>query len=354
MKIKLAILEKDLNYLRRVVSAFETKYADKVEIYSFSDREKAINRVNEERIDVFLASETFEVERSEVPKRTGLAYLVEANGVDFQNGYKAISKYQKADMMYKQILSIYAECSEMSSDGFGISSGEGTTRMVAFTSPCGGVGTSSIAAAYAMRLAKMGKKALYLNLEKIGATDSVFEAAGQGNFSEIIYSLKKRTNLPVKLESCVRMDHRGVYYFPQATEALDMMELNREEMDSLLHELAMSDSFDCVIVDMDFVLDKSFVNTLGKMHRVVLTTDGSSIANMKITRAVRSIELIEKNSDVSLSKKLGLIYNKYSNKVGKAVDTVELVRIGGSPRFEHATSGQVVEELSKLAMLDNI
>ncbi len=226
--------------------------------------------------------------------------------------------------------------------------------MVAFTSPCGGVGTSSIAAAYAMRLAKMGKKALYLNLEKIGATDSVFEAAGQGNFSEIIYSLKKRTNLPVKLESCVRMDHRGVYYFPQATEALDMMELNKEETDRLLHELAMSDSFDCVIVDLDFVLDKSFVNTLGKMHRVVLTTDGSSIANMKIARAVHSIELIEKNSDVSLSKKIGLIYNKYSNKVGKAVDTVELVRIGGSPRFEHATSGQVVEELSKLAMLDNI
>ena len=33
MRIKLAILEKDQRYLNRIVAAFETKYADKFEIY---------------------------------------------------------------------------------------------------------------------------------------------------------------------------------------------------------------------------------------------------------------------------------------------------------------------------------
>ena len=37
MKIRLALLEKDQSYLNRIVSAFSTKYADKFEIYSFTD-----------------------------------------------------------------------------------------------------------------------------------------------------------------------------------------------------------------------------------------------------------------------------------------------------------------------------
>ena len=36
MKIKLALLDNDANYLNRLVVAFNTKYSDKFEIYSFT------------------------------------------------------------------------------------------------------------------------------------------------------------------------------------------------------------------------------------------------------------------------------------------------------------------------------
>ena len=36
MKIKLALLDSDQNYLNRIVTAFNIKYADKLEIYSFT------------------------------------------------------------------------------------------------------------------------------------------------------------------------------------------------------------------------------------------------------------------------------------------------------------------------------
>lgn len=39
MKIKLAIIEKDKNYLNRIISVFNTKYSDKFEIYSFTEIE---------------------------------------------------------------------------------------------------------------------------------------------------------------------------------------------------------------------------------------------------------------------------------------------------------------------------
>ena len=48
--------------------------------------------------------------------------------------------------------------------------------------------------------------------------------------SDIIFSLKsKKANLAMKLESCVKQDHTGVYFYSQAKFALDMMELDKEE-----------------------------------------------------------------------------------------------------------------------------
>lgn len=354
MKIKLAILEKDINYLRRVVSTFEAKYADKVEIYSFSDVEKALAGLAQERIDIFLVSEACELDKSAVPQRTSMVYLVEANGVDAKNGCKAIGKYQRADLIYKQILSIYAEQSEVVLGGIGIAPADGATRIVAFASPCGGVGTSSVAAAYALRLSRSGRKTLYLNLEHLGSSDSFFSAEGQSGFGDIIYSIKKRTNLSIKLESCVKRDAQGVYFFSQSKTALDMTELNEEEIGRLLRELEITGSYDTVVADFDFSLDAKFLSLLGKASRIVMVTDGSQISNAKIVRAIQSIELSERSSDTPLTKKICLIYNKYSNKSGKAVDGVELARIGGAPRYEHASSAEVTEQLSKLAMLDGI
>ena len=50
MKIKLAILDKDKSYLNRIVTVFEVKYADKFEVYSFTDLSVAIQTLSEVNI----------------------------------------------------------------------------------------------------------------------------------------------------------------------------------------------------------------------------------------------------------------------------------------------------------------
>ena len=50
MKIKLAILDKDKSYLNRIVTVFEVKYADKFEVYSFTDLSVAIQTLSEVKI----------------------------------------------------------------------------------------------------------------------------------------------------------------------------------------------------------------------------------------------------------------------------------------------------------------
>ena len=92
--------------------------------------------------------------------------------------------------------------------------------MIIFSSPSGGVGTSSMAAACAVHYAMQGKKVLYLNLEKFGSADVFFSGEGQFDMSDIIYTLKsKKTNLALKLESCVKQDISGVYFYSQSKRA---------------------------------------------------------------------------------------------------------------------------------------
>ena len=77
MRIKLAILESDGVYLDRMVSVFNVKYGDKLEIYSFTDRIAALEALKTTKIDVFLADESFEAKGGELPSDCGFGYLVE-------------------------------------------------------------------------------------------------------------------------------------------------------------------------------------------------------------------------------------------------------------------------------------
>lgn len=166
MKIKLALLEQDQGYLNRIAMVFSTKYADKLEIYSFTNREIAMEALESARIDVLVAGSTFEIDADALPRRCGFAYFVESADIEAYKGQRAICKFQKADLIYRQILSIY---SEVAGSVSGLKMGDDLCKVIAFTSPCGGTGTSSIAAAYALRAAAEGRKTLYLNLEKFGS-----------------------------------------------------------------------------------------------------------------------------------------------------------------------------------------
>lgn len=129
MKIRLAILEPDKSYLNRIVSAFCTKYADELEIYSFTELEIAYEALRKHRINVFLASEECVIDKTEVPGECGFAYLVGTPGIESLYGEAALCKFQKAELIYKQVLSIF---SDQISDITGLFHHEATGKVIGF------------------------------------------------------------------------------------------------------------------------------------------------------------------------------------------------------------------------------
>lgn len=352
MKIKLAILEKDQSYLNRIVTAFSTKYADKFEIYSFTDQAIALATLDSSRIDVLVASDAFEIDTTALPKRCGFAYFVDSIDVDTVNEQRAICKFQKADLIYKQILSIYSENAGSVS---GIKLGDDSTKVIFFSSPCGGTGTSTVAASCAMHFSKSGKRTLYLNLEKFGSSDSFFKAEGAFDMSDIIYALKsKKANLAMKLESCVRQDESGVFYFSQSKVALDMHELNFDDITRLISELKLHGSYDYIVVDTDYSMSVETIKLFKQSHAVVWVGDGTEVSNVKIQRAYNALAIKEQNAEAPLTNRLSLIYNKFSNKSSKTVGDIGLKNIGGAPVYAHAATKQIIEQISAMNMFDNI
>lgn len=352
MKIKLAILEKDQNYLNRIVSAFSIKYPDKLEIYSFTNMDMAISSIDSSRIDVLIADNSFEIDVASLPKRCCFAYFVDSADVDMFNNQKAICRFQKADLIYRQILSVYSEKAGNISE---LKLGDDSSKIIAFTSPSGGVGTSTVAAACALHFASTGKKTLYLNLEKFGSSDIYFTGEGQFDMSDIIFALKsKKINLTMKLESCVKQDNKGVYFFSQSKVALDMLELQTDEIIRLINEVKISGSYDYIILDLDFSMDNEIRKILSQALSIVWIGDGTETSNIKIMRAYTAFSIKENNEETPLTNRLALIYNRFSSKTGKMIGIEELRNIGGAPWYKQATNEQIVEELSKTTIFDKI
>ena len=352
MKIKLAILEKDQSYLNRFVSVFSTKYADKFQIYSFADADVAFSTLETARIEVLIASDAFEIDFDKLPKRCGFAYLIESSGVEMFNGQQAICKFQKVDLIYKQILGVY---SEIAGNVSGLKFGDDSAKIIFFQPVSGGAGASSMAAACAKRFAARGKKSLYLNLERTGSADVFFCGQGQFDMSDIIFALKsKKANLAMKLESCVKQTDDGVFFYSQSKVALDMMELSTDDLARLLSELQLTGSYDYIIVDNDFAIERESLKLYRNANTIVWVADGSEVSNSKLLRAYESLNILEQNEESPLTNRLVLIYNKFSNKTSTMLTEIGVKGIGGAPRFEHATSTQVIEQLSLKEMFDTL
>lgn len=345
MKIKVALLDREKRYLSRMVTAFGAKYADKLEIYSFTDPKVALDTLSSARIDVLLASDQFDIDPRKLPNRCAFAYLVDSPGFDTLKDQSAICKFQKAELIYKQILSVYSEKAS-NITGFTVSGDE--SMVIVFCAANGGVGSSGIATSCAASLAGSGKKVLYLNLEKFGSSDVFFSGQGQFDMSDIIFALKsKKTNLPLKLESCVKQDPSGVYFYSCAKIALDMMELTTEDILHLITELKLRGGYEYIVVDIELAIDKEMLKVYRQAQMIVMVGDGSAESNVKTERAFTALETLEQGADAPLTDRMYFVYDKSSHKDEQPIDAFGLKVLGGIPRYAGANVPQIVEKLSR-------
>lgn len=353
MKIHLAIVENDKNYLNRLISVFGTKYSDKLETYMFTELDIALKSLEENKIDVLLVDEKFELDKNMVTKRCAIAYLTDSMGVDSLHNEVAICKFQKVELIYKQILSVFSE-NASAITGMSFEQNDGI-RIIAFLSPAGGTGCSTAAAAYSINLARKNKKVLYLNLEKFGSADKFFSAEGNGNFGDVIYAVKSRkANLAIKLESTVKQDITGVYFYSAANLALDMLEFTSQEIINLISDVKLFGGYDYVVLDMDFGVDTGTLEIMKECSSIILVSDAAELSNNKLERAIEALDILEQQSNMKIMLRMGVLLNRVSSHNSCVPDIGDLKLYGGIKRYEGYTIEKLIKELSNLSIFESI
>ncbi len=351
LKIRLVIIDSDTNYSERLRNSLNARFDNDIEVYHFNGIESFTGMANGLKPDVILVDESLDIKDLPKQKNVGFAYLCSSGSIATYKNEKAVSKYQKIDDFYKSILDLYSdkdipEGIELMSDGT-------NSDLVLFTSPVGGVGTSTLAISYAVRLAKHGKKPLYLNLQVFGDTLGYFDAPGNQNFSDVIFALKsKKVNLSIKIQSSVKLSKEGVYYFDSCRQALDMLELNDANYQDLFENILNSSLFDCVVVDTDFSISRKDLLLSDKAKTIVAVSDGSYSSNKKIEKMLESISILDNQNETNNLKKVEIYYNRFSSKTSSQMDNIRF--IGGVKRYEGFPIQEIVNNISSMSEMDKI
>lgn len=344
MKMKLVICTVDENYASRFVDYFNVHYGDKVELSQFTDVNILAQYIKSEKSDVCLIDEEMLQEIDEDMLHGVICVVLSDDRDTAYENISCIYKYQKATLIYKEILNYYADQKKVTRNY--IANSADSAKTYAFCSSSGGAGATTVALAYAMRLAK-DKKVLYLGLQQYSNYDLVLRGEGNGTFDDVIFALNsKRGDLRLKLESLVRSSRERVDYFKSCDNPWDLQELTAEEIKRLLHELVNSGMYDVVIVDIDSKLGDVEINVLNSVEHIVVVEEGNENSAMKFEKFCTLLDVIKNRNDIDLLCKLGIFYNKFSNKSGSDITDRKIPVCGGVARFEGVQMPGIVSRMA--------
>lgn len=338
MKLKVVMINEDTIYNERL-SDYAKKYmAEEFQVLT-GDTETA-------GAGIALISETA-YRQGGCPGNLFPVVLCEVEDVEKVDGCPAVFRYRPADEILRETRRIFLEQNRYET---GAGKGDGGMQTVSFLSPAGGVGTSTIALSLAIHAAQQGKRVIFLDLAQFSGLGAVIRPVQQ-NLSEVIFALKMKKNLNLRLKELLREDVSGIRYFGITARLQDMNELTAEDITLLVQTLKAGQFCDLLVIDADCRVDASCETLLHMSDRVLLVSDGSEIANLKVMRYAVALHQDKRKEPVS---GISLIYNRFGSADGEKLKLPWLPEFGGFPRVKEAGQRMIAEQFSKNPIWDHI
>lgn len=351
MKYNIAVVDKDELYLGRMCRLFSERYADRITVYSYSNLGNYEDGKKINHFDLVLFAEGM-IEPENIPQGTQAVYLVEQNDIDKIDEFPVICKFQKHEVLFKQIMDLCLEKEVIHYTKKNVLGN--VTKVVLVTSPQGGVGTTTVATAVARNCAQKGKRVLYLSLEQNAVTDLFFQGGEEYTFSDVIYTIKsKKSNMISRVENIVQKDDSGVYFFRPSRTVFDMHELNGEDIEHLLKEICTMGSYEYIIVDtlLKFNTDGYFLCDYA--DNIIVVSGGGDVAEKKLEQFKSAIMIWDTQKATRFWTKSNLIYNKLVQNYGVQNQMVNYAS-GCIPMISGMSEKQMSEQIALMPIWDGM
>lgn len=331
MIIKMAIADTNEEYLERLLNVFEEYEELNLSVYT-----------EKYALEMALASKKFDIvlfdaslyDGQTAMNRSGLAVLLmdESRGVPENcRELPKVNKYQRISRIYQQILALYAEvCGDT-----GNVLGQGNVSMLAFYSPVGGAGKTTLSLVAATKLAMQGRRTLYMNLEDIASEECYLPRTEEKGMSDIVANLGSNINFTMKLQSLLQSKTENLYYLNHFDSPNDIYEMTGEEVEELLGQLAKSGLFDYIIVDLGVELNQRLLSVFEEVQRIILVEKPDTIATAKMNCFLSQAHIVN-----NYGKKMVRLLN-FDNGRGAEVQ-IDLPRIGRIGVAQNMDSAQLI------------
>ncbi|MCM1467085.1 MAG: AAA family ATPase [Alistipes sp.] len=339
--IKLAIADNNVDYVQRMLNVLE-KYDD-VNISVYTDKNAFEVALMKKKFDVILFSPEVYDAHSKLQKNTLAVLLYDENAFiaeEYKNS-KKIRKYQRISKIYQQVLELY---SEVSGEVEGIL-GAGQNKTIAFFSPVGGVGKTTIALAVATRLSMMGKKVFYMSLEDIASEEFYLTQGTNHGLSEIVANLGTDINFSMKIQALVQNKNDNFFYLNHFDSPNDIYEMKPEEVTELIESIKHSNLFDVIIIDTGVSVDEKMVNVFEAVEKIVLIERTDVVSVIKLNKFLELNHIINE-----YVHKMVRVLN-FDNGRGSGLET-PIPLIGRINVTQNPDAGQLVTVLSNSAGMD--
>lgn len=332
--LKVAILDNNKMYLRRLQDYWGRTYGGAMMVYAFSEKEQLMAQMPVEKFDILLAGSAIEMDWEDIPSRTLKVILLAGRAGGEVDGIPALAKNGSADELYVKVNELYKAH---------INAGRQALpgKMVFFTSANGGCGTSSCAVGYGKYLSAHGKRVLYLNLELVSGQDVMLDGDSEKSMEDLFYLCEtNRKNIDTSIRSLVAQDSSGLQYIKSCRNPLELQEKSGGDIRRLLAMVTEKGAFDVVVVDREFSLDEITDTLIDMSEAVVLVAGGDELGHRKQEATMVLLEEMNRRG-LCVTVKLKTLYNRVQGHM-EGNGSI----LGGIPEWKGCEVRQVTERIS--------
>lgn len=310
-RLNLIIADTDTAYMESMANYIISNYSKRFQVSSFT-KEDYLNQFLEGsniRVDILLISPELYSRYIQKIEISTVILLTDGRFSEEVEGCHAVNKYQNADKLVTNIIKFYAEDNR---DIVFIPEGENNTKVVAFFSPAGGTGKTTVAINFTKQLAEQDIPVFYLNLENIPSTSGYFNVSDENSLSNMLFYIKeKNKNLGLRIEAQRSIDESQVHFFPPQESLLEMDEMLPEELALLLNQLKLLNQYEYVAVDMSSCLNKQTAALLKECDSIVLVLNQDKANYIKMKIFEKELQRLSERNNINLVDKVELVLNKY-------------------------------------------
>ena len=330
MKIRLILATNDREYAQR----FTAGMSDTLNTVSISVCTNLLHlndMLREGRYDICLADPDVVPElRSEDVK---LAVMLWSPQTDFSpagDNYPKVNKYQRISAIVSHLIRLYAEVA----DQYAVSGDRANITVV--WSPAGGCGKTTVAAAYAARMAKLGKTVTYLDLENFSSTEALFSQSGI-SLSAVFEQMAN--NMGLQLLGMRTTDaSSGIHYFGMPDNYDDMNVLSEEDCIKIVK--AAAENTEELVLDLSSQCDRRTLALMNEATRILLVADYSKTSEIKLQQFMH-----QSNTFHRFQNKMTLVANK-----GAGFKNMDALPVSRLPMVDTKDMAVIYNKLSEYSI----